>query len=407
MIVPLRYAGEEYKLELPEKNLVDIIEPEELPSLDEYNISEKCKLPESLISGSFRILVVINDSFRSTPSHLILDRILPELNQHNNVRIIVATGLHRRPSDAEYRTLVGENYETFRNRLFYSDSRDPESFDLAGSWTDGGQVYVHKLFAWAEIVIAIGSVEPHYFAGFTGGIKSIIPGLAYYKTIEHNHQKAISEKSQPGRMSGNPVWESLWAAAKLIDVAKIYSYQMVFDHQRHLVGLYTGGLKDSYLQAVDLARKIYIKKVDNRYDLLIAEHSHPLDRNLYQLQKCFENTKAGVADGGTLLMLSGCREGIGTRDFFELARKYPRPSLLLNRDNIDYNLGIHKLYRTALLTNRVNLCLMSFLPDSDVRQIYIEPVADVNSKIRESLSENQNLKIIIVRDAGHTVINSL
>ena len=407
MIVPLRYAGEEYKLELPEKNLVDIIEPEELPSLDEYNISEKCKLPESLISGSFRILVVINDSFRSTPSHLILDRILPELNQHNNVRIIVATGLHRRPSDAEYRTLVGENYETFRNRLFYSDSRDPESFDLAGSWTDGGQVYVHKLFAWAEIVIAIGSVEPHYFAGFTGGIKSIIPGLAYYKTIEHNHQKAISEKSQPGRMSGNPVWESLWAAAKLIDVAKIYSYQMVFDHQRHLVGLYTGGLKDSYLQAVDLARKIYIKKVDNRYDLLIAEHSHPLDRNLYQLQKCFENTKAGVADGGTLLMLSGCREGIGTRDFFELARKYPRPSLLLNRENSDYNLGIHKLYRTALLTNRVNLCLMSFLPDSDVRQIYIEPVADVNSKIRESLSENQNLKIIIVRDAGHTVINSL
>ena len=267
-------------------------------------------------------------------------------------------------------------------------------------------MYINCLIG-LRLLSLIGSVEPHYFAGFTGGIKSIIPGLAYYKTIEHNHQKAISEKSQPGRMSGNPVWESLWATTKLIDIAKIYSYQMVFDQKRNLVGLFSGGLKDSYIQAVDLARKIYIKKVDNQCDLLIAEHSHPLDRNLYQLQKCFENTKAGVAEGGTLLMLSGCREGIGTEDFFNLARKYPQPSLLLNQEKIEFNLGIHKLYRTALLTNRVNLCLMSFLPDPDVRQIYIEPVADANSRIREMLAENQNLKIRIVRDAGHTVINSL
>jgi len=182
---------------------------------------------------------------------------------------------------------------------------------------------------------------------------------------------------------------------------------MVQDSDHRMVALFSGDLKDSYQKAVDYCRSIYIKTIRNRCDLLIAEHSPPLDRNLYQLQKCFENTKQGVVDNGSLLMLSGCREGIGTKAFYDLALKYSNSDLLLNQPIEQYNLGIHKLYRTAILTNRINLCLMSFLPEDSVRRVFLKPVTDANAMIKEKLKKYPNLKILIVKDAGHTVINTI
>ena len=406
MKIPLRYAGEEYELDVPDNNLADIVEPTKTEPVNLEDALEKNRLPERFFSGSLRILIIINDQYRATPSHLILDRILPSLLERHEVRIIVATGLHDEPSIEEYEKLIGENFVNMDKKFAWSNSRDYISFRNVGLWPDGSEVYIHNYYFWADDVIIIGSVEPHYFAGFTGGIKSIVPGLSYYKTIQHNHKKAISGKSQPGATEGNPVWDELWKTLDLIDDKRIFSYQLVQDTNRNIVGLFSGSLKKSYLRAVEFCREIYFKSLSEKCGLLIAEHSPPLDRNLYQLQKCFENTKAGVKDGGTLLMLSACRDGIGTSDFYDLAEKYPDPKDLLNQEIKRYDLGIHKLYRTAILTNRVNLCLMSFLQEEAVRRIYIEPVADANELVKSRVTADGNLKIVVVKDAGHTVINS-
>jgi nickel-dependent lactate racemase len=404
MKIPLRYAGGAYELELPEENLAGVVEPGRPKPLDVKSALKENRLPDRLMSGSLRILIIINDAFRSTPSDLILDQILPQLLEKHEVQIMVATGLHPEPSFEEYRSLIGKYFEQFDGKFGWSNSRDFVSFRKAGEWPDGGDVYIHNHFFDADEVILIGSVEPHYFAGFTGGIKSILPGLGYYKSIEHNHAKAISDKSQPGATEGNPVWDELWETLDLIDTRKIFSYQLVKDVDHNIIGLFSGDLKESYLKAVGFCRDIYIRRLGRKYSLVVAEHSHPLDRNLYQLQKCFENTKEGVGDGGTLLMLSACRDGIGTRDFFDLAGKYPDPKALLNQDSIGFDLGIHKLYRTAILTNRINLRLMSFLPEQDVRRVYIEPVVDANAFIKELLAHDSEMQILIVKDAGHTVL---
>lgn len=404
MKIPLRYAGGVYELDLPERNLAGIIQPGRPRPLNVADALKENRLPDRFLSGSLRILIVINDAFRATPSYLILDQILPQLLDKHDLQIMVATGLHNEPSIDEYRSLIGKHFERFDHKFGWSNSRDFVSFRKVGKWKDGGEVYIHNHYFTADEIIIIGSVEPHYFAGFTGGIKSILPGLGYYKSIEHNHAKAISQKSQPGATEGNPVWEQLWETVDLIDTKRIFSYQIVKDADHNIIGLFSGDLKDSYFKAVNFCRDIYIETLDRKYDMVIAEHSHPLDRNLYQLQKCFENTKEGVKDGGTLLMLSSCRDGIGTKDFFELAGKYPDPEDLLNQESIGFDLGIHKLYRTAILTNRVNLRLMSFLPEEDVRKVYIEPVADANEHIKQQLAANSDLQILIVKDAGHTVL---
>ncbi|MBD3383169.1 MAG: nickel-dependent lactate racemase [candidate division Zixibacteria bacterium] len=404
MIYPLRYGRGRYRLEIPDHCGVDILKARSGQPLDLDSEIERNRLPENFFSGSFRLLIIVNDAFRATPSYELLDRILPELVDHHEVRIIIATGLHRQPTQSEYKSLIGKHYDTIKDQVYWSDSHDRDSFEKLGKWNDGGEVWVHKQFLWAENVLIVGSVEPHYFAGFTGGIKAVVPGLAYCKTIEHNHQKAISMSAQPGKTEGNPVWKELWSTTEFLDLNCIYSYQIVQDSARKIVALTCGNLIDSYNRAVEKSREIYIHRLDRQYDLVIAEHSPPLDRNLYQLQKCFENTQAGVRDGGTLLMLSACEEGIGTEAFYRLAERYPNPRKLLAEGKIEFKLGIHKLYRTALLTNRVNLCLMSSLADADVRRIYIEPVMDANTAIESLLSRNRELSILIVKDAGHTVI---
>lgn len=404
MIVPLRYGRGEYRLEIPDECEVDIVKTRDGQPIDLDFEIEQNRLPEEFFSGSFRLLIIVNDAFRATPSHELLDRILPGLVNRHEIRIIIATGLHRRPTQAEYRSLIGKHYDSIKGQTYWSDAHDINSFGKLCTWGDGGDVMLHRQFFWAERVLIIGSVEPHYFAGFTGGIKAVVPGLAYHKTIEYNHQKAISMSAQPGKTEGNPVWEELWSTTEYLDLNHIYSYQIVQDSSRRIVSLTSGNLIESYRRAVEISREYYIHHVDRQYDLVIAEHSPPLDRNLYQLQKCYENTQASVADGGTLLMLSACHDGIGTEAFFQLAKHYPNPRKLLAEDKIEFKLGIHKLYRTALLTNRVNLCLMSSLADADVRRIYIEPVMDANTAIESLLSRNRELSILIVKDAGHTVI---
>ena len=407
MILPIKYSGSVLDLELPDKNLIDEIVPASAEPINLKTTLKQDRLPDNLLSGGLRILVIINDAFRSTPSYLILDEILPKIQENNEIRIIFATGLHECPTGNQKKALIGKHFERHKNSVFWSDSRDFGSFQSPGKWTDGGGIYLHRHFFWAEKVIIIGSVEPHYFAGFTGGIKSIAPGLCYYKTIEHNHQKAIDLRAQPGVTKGNPIWEELWQTAELIHADKVFSYQMVLDSDRKIIGLFSGNLYESYLKAVELCKKVYIRTIDKPCDLIIAEHSPPLDRNLYQVQKCFENTKDGVRDGGTLLMFSACNEGIGTRAFYDLAEKYPNSDLLLKHKINSYNLGIHKLYRTALLTKRVNLYLISNLAEDVVRRVYLKPVSNPSGFIKELLANNPDLQIIVVRDAGHTVIKSL
>jgi len=404
MIIPLRYADGYYDLNLPESALGEVLTPLAYPPLDLDKTLEGLCFPQDLHESNRRLLIVINDAFRCTPTDQILDRIIPRFKALERIRIIVATGLHPKPTHEEYRRLIGRHYPAFEQRVSYSDCRDRGSFELLGRWSDGAEVYIHRWFGWADKVLVIGSVEPHYFAGFTGGIKSLIPGLSFQTTISHNHQMAISPLSQPCQTRGNPVWEQLWETLKFIPPNKVYSLQMVCNHNRAISGLFFGSLEESHQQATELSRQIYLREIDHPYDLVVAEHTPPLDRNLYQLQKCFENSKEAVRDGGTLIILSACREGIGTPAFYDLADKYPSPDSILAREHPGYDPGVHKLYRTALLTKRINLCLMSDLPDEVVRKVYLKPVGHANEVIGGLLATDPDKKILVVKDAGHVVI---
>jgi nickel-dependent lactate racemase len=360
---------------------------------------------EQFIGTSSRVLVVANDSYRSTPSSLAFSALNRYLEDIPELKVIIATGLHPRPTRDEMTIILGNDFRwASGSNLCHSDAYDRSQFDSIGAWSHGREILIHKLVGWAERIIVIGSVEPHYFAGFTGGPKSFVPGLSYHTTIEANHILAIDPSCQPAKIEGNPVAESIREAVCMLDCSKIYSIQFVTDPQRNVAGVFAGDLWESYHDAVRCATEVYVRPVQYKCHVVIAISGPPLDRNLYQLQKSFENSRSVVADGGSVIVVSPCKGGIGNDEFFALADEYPDPERILTISPQGYNLGFHKLYRTALHRQTINILVKSELDDAAVRKVYLEPEGDLQRRIDQEIAKfGDDARVIIVKDAGHVV----
>lgn len=408
MVIRMAYGNDELKVEIPDDRYGGVIEPAPYAIGDSsweqmFELLNHSRLAEFL-TGAERVLIVVNDSFRATPTHLALQALLPFLERVPEARVVIATGLHRAPADSEITEIVGRDFPRDRFEVLYSDAKDDEQFFQFGRWQDGTPIRLHKSLQWADKTIVIGSVEPHYFAGFTGGPKSFMPGLAHHTTIEANHRMAVSKSCVPGSLTNNPVAKSIRDAASFLRRSAIFSIQFVLDSSKKLVDSFVGDLWDSYERAVAAAVRVYMVPIERRYRLAVAVHSKPLDRNLYQLQKSYENASLAVEDGGTLVVVSACNEGIGNDAFFELATRYPTPESILKVSPTSYTLGYHKLYRTAQLQRRINIYLKSELQDDIVEKVYLRPARDVETIIKSELDKfGEDTKVMVINDAGHVV----
>jgi len=355
--------------------------------------------------GRGKPLVVVNDAFRPTPTGKILSLIADRYPDFR-ADFIVACGNHPAPGDEDIATIFGEYQRPEDSQLFFHDSRDMDAMARAGE-LHGRPVYLNKHLFDYETVIAIGSVEPHYFAGFTGGRKSIIPGLSDIETNRRNHALAVSVDSLPMRLGGNPVAEDLEELLTAVTIPDLYSIQIVASKSQSIHGCFCGGLKQSFGEAVVLAEQMYSCRLDRQYDLVIAEMLPPLDRNLYQLQKAIENCAAAVADGGTIVAVSKCAEGIGNDEFYQLAGRLENEDMVLSHTELDNPpLGIHKLSRIVRLGKRIQVKALTGLKQEILEQVYIDPVITIRAEMQKLKQEDKrNIDILLVRDAGLLVTN--
>jgi nickel-dependent lactate racemase len=408
MTVRLPYGDCEIAVEVPDSRFGGIVELGEVPTLPDPHCAADDELTTAglsrFIAGVRRLLLVVNDTYRMTPTPLALDCLSRFIGGAPEVRKIVATGLHARPTDEDVKSILGSRFAMDRDEISFSDAYDCSQFELIGKWKDGSEILVNRAALWADRIIVIGSVEPHYFAGFTGGPKSFVPGLCFCSTIEANHKLAADMSAQPCRLLGNPVAESIREAVGFLDLRKVFSIQFVTDSVGAVAGVFAGDLSESHDRAVECSRRVYMRPVKKRFRVVVAAHSRPLDRNLYQLQKAFENTVSILEDGGELVVLSACIEGIGNDEFYRMAEIYPSPESILSAQDAARNLGFHKLYRTALHLKRIRISVKCELTDETVRRIYLEPAGDLQKKVNELLSKyGDNSEVVFVKDAGYLV----
>ncbi|MEN8208566.1 MAG: lactate racemase domain-containing protein [Candidatus Fermentibacteria bacterium] len=327
-------------------------------------------------SSSKTVTVVVNDATRpaSFPMIAPLEEILGD-----KVRILFATGTHRPVTPEEKSTLLGGR---FPDAPWKNNDCDSQDMVYIGRTQMGTPVSMDPWLFDGNPVIAANSVEPHYFAGYTGGRKSFLPGVSSRESIVTNHYHACSEGALPGRLSGNPVHEDMMDALSMLeDRVEILQGNGVI-HRGMLVHFYSGTCRESFLRATEASAALSTISIPYRSPVVILHPGEPLDINFYQSEKAIYNCNSIVEDGGHLLLISSCGEGIGA-DHLEKAFITSMDESWKTPERHQYNLGDHTIVRLKSMRKRIKLALSSNLPDSIVEGMGIEPVHDIESWITE------------------------
>ena len=322
------------------------------------------------------VTVVVNDSTRPPSGHMLAP--LREVLDCR-VRVIIATGTHRPVTAEEKDMLLGD---LFPEASWKNSDCDSSDMVFIGETSRGTPVSLDPWVLDGTPVIAVNSVEPHYFAGFTGGRKSFLPGVASRETIVRNHYHACLPGSGPGVLAGNPVHEDMSEALSMLEERTEVLQGNGVMHGGDLIHFFAGSCTDSFTEAASASRRHSSLSVPGRSELVVLHPGEPLHINLYQSEKAIYNCNHLVQDGGTLLLVSPCPEGLGA--------DHLRSAFISSMDegwrvpgSHDYVIGDHAIVRLKEMRQRLTIALASGLPDELVRSMGIEPVHDIESWIDE------------------------
>jgi len=332
-----------------------------------------------------RLLVIVNDATRPTPTSKILEYLLPVLSSHPDVKFLVATGVHRAPTEDEYRFIFGDTYEVFRRKVYAHDARKNEDMTYLGESKNGTEMYINKLVSEYKNILVIGSVEPHYFAGYTGGRKSFLPGVASYKTIEMNHKLALSDKACSLALQGNPVHEDMVDAMHVLKDLNVFSIQTVLTGDHKLYAVTAGDLHQSFNAAIELSNQVFCVPLKEKGNIVVTAAPYPMDIDLYQSQKALDNGKLALEDDGVIILVSKCRDGVGEDAFLELLGKADCPKKIMDILGEEYKLGYHKAAKMAQIGIRADMWAVTDLDDEIIKKSQLKPYATIQSAIDDAV----------------------
>lgn len=408
MRVDIPYLKKTVTIGLPEGSLV--IEPNETEAskdpvalVREAASGAKGSPPLlDFLSGGGKILVIVNDATRPTPTRVMLDALGDDL-VHKDVRILVATGAHRAPTEEEYRQILGPHYDRFRQKTSAHDARNASSLVDLGKTRNGTPIILNKAVFEADRIIITGSVEPHYFAGYTGGRKAFLPGVSGYATIEANHKLALDPRASSLALDDNPVSQDMEDALRLIEIP-VFSIMTVLDKHQGLTACVAGDIQESFKAAVEKANAIFAVRMKEKADIVISVARFPMDIDLYQSQKAIDNGALAMVDGGILIMVASCRDGVGDKAFLELLGSSKTPAEALKRIGEGYRLGYHKAAKIAVVASRGSIRAVSELDAATLGKAFITKCPSLPEAVVQALAEKgKGAKVAVLLDGTVTV----
>jgi nickel-dependent lactate racemase len=410
MKVNIPYGKGSVAMEIPEENLAGIVYPNDVKIEDEkstiFNAVENpvnSKTFEEFLSDAKDVLFIVNDGTRPTPTSKILDILYPKL-QGKNIKFIVATGIHRAPTDEELNFIFGKHLMYLKDKIYIHDANKEEDMVFIGKSKNGTEMHVNKLGVKAHKIVIISSVEPHYFAGYTGGRKSFLPGIASRRTIEQNHKYAMRPEAQPLALKGNPVAEDMEDAIKTIEDKEIFSIMAVLDRHQNIYAASAGHVKDSFHAAIDKANEVFAVKVAQPADIVVTVAPYPMDIDLYQSQKAIENGKVALKDDGIMILVSKCRDGIGDDVFFKLLASSTDAKEVLDTIDKGYKLGYHKAARIVEASLKGEIWGVTDLKDEELGKAFIKPCPDIQKAVNDAISiKGKDAKVLFLMDGSITV----
>ena len=414
----LKYGKEEIHLPIQDKNIIKILNSnkQEILLYPENKLKELLKNPinspslKDLVNRkkAQKILIMVNDITRPTPYEVILPPLLDELDQigikKESILFMVATGIHRSNSPEEIKEIFGENI--FSAYQFINHDCDDPHLKNLGNLKSGNKLWVDPMVSDIDFIITTGVIVPHYFAGFSGGRKSILPGICGRKTIESNHAQMVHPNARAGNLKGNPVHQEMQEAAEKVGVD--FNINVVIDKNHKIVEIVAGELLTSWLQGVEVCKQIYICPIEKKADVVIASTGgYPKDINVYQAQKALNNAYQAIKPGGTIILLAECSEGYGEPTFEKWVEEANSPDDIIERLKKKFVLGGHKAYSIAKLVKEVEVILISSLPPEKVHKLFFIPmenIAQALNYIKDKHGEDFQAYIL---PSGNTVVPQL
>jgi nickel-dependent lactate racemase len=290
-----------------------------------------------------------------------------------------------------------------RVALANHDCRDDANLVKVGRTSRGNDVYVNRLLAEGDRIVLTGSIVYHFFAGFGGGRKAIVPGCAGRSTIQFNHAMMLDETAIAGRLAGNPVHEDLLEGARML--RPDFLFNVVLNGEKEIAGIFAGELDAAHQAGCALVDRLYGVDVPQLADLVVAScGGWPKDINVYQAQKTMDNAARAVRKGGVIVLLAECPEGAGNDTYLAWMRRYRTPEAITRATRECFELGGHKAYAVTRLLQKAEIVLVSGMKPESVRELLLTPAAsaaEAMEMVRKKLGPHP--KTIIMPDGGLTV----
>jgi lactate racemase len=308
-----------------------------------------------------KVVIVTSDLTRPCPSDRLLPLILEELAAagvaDRDVTIVIALGIHRPMTESEMEAAVGpEVYGRIR-----VVNHDPDDTVYLGRTSAGTPVEIYRPVVEAELRVCLGNLELHYFAGYSGGAKAILPGCASRAAVNVNHAMMVRPEAAAGRLAGNPVREDLEAGAALVGADFILN--VVADGEHRIVAAVAGDMMAAHRRGCEVVAQRGIVEIEQPADVvLVSAGGYPKDVNLYQAQKALDNAAYAVRDGGIIVLVAECEEGFGNTLCEAWLTEAASPDEVLERIQQEFVLGGHKAAAIAAVLKRAQVYLVSAMP---------------------------------------------
>ena len=368
------------EVDVPDKNLIGELHANDVPVglTGEAEVERALKEPigspllRDIVRPGEKIAIVTSDITRPMPTSKVMPALLDELYaggvRREDVTLVFALGSHRTQTDDEKRRLAGERAWN-EIRCVDSDPNDCVSF---GTTSRGTPVDITRVVAEADRRICLGNIEYHYFAGYSGGAKAIMPGVSTRAAIQANHSRMVQPECCAGALETNPLRMDIEEAAAMVGVDFILN--VVLSEHKEILKAVAGDVTQAHRAGCRFLDRLYRKELTEAADIVIvSQGGAPKDLNLYQTQKALDNAKHAVKPGGVIILIGSCREGLGERTFEEWMTTAPTAHSLIERIGREFRLGGHKAAAIAMVLEKAEVDLVSELDDDFVRSIFLTP----------------------------------
>ncbi len=379
------------EVEVPDRNLIGELHanPVETELTGEAEVARALAEPigtpllRKLVHAGESVAVVTSDITRPMPTARVMPLLLNELYaggvRPEDITLVFALGSHRPHTEEEMKKLAGE--QAWREiRCLDSDPADCVSFGLTSR---GTPVDITRVVAEADRRICLGNIEYHYFAGYSGGAKAIMPGVSTREAIQANHSRMVLPECHAGALETNPLRQDIEEAGRMVGIDFILN--VVLSEKKEILKAVAGDPVLAHREGCRFLDRLYRKELDAPADIvLVSQGGAPKDLNLYQTQKALDNAAHAVREGGIIILIGSCREGLGEKTFEEWMTSAPTPESLIERVGREFRLGGHKAAAIALVLQKAEVMLVSELEADFVRSLFLTPQPSAQAALGEA-----------------------